>query len=97
MNSQIFTAVVSGIIMLVIGSAGTYVGFVNKLRTRVALLEHRLEKVNEEIKRVDKRVDKKSEQFDKIQEDISDIRVKLTRIAAVLDIVENKKIGKGED
>lgn len=74
---------------------GTYVGFIHKLRTNVAVLEHRTEKCEKEIQRVDKRVDRKSEQFDKIQEDISDIREKLARIAAVLDIVESK--GKGKD
>lgn len=81
--SMLATAIVTAI--------GTYIGFIHKLRVKVAVLENKMERVESEVQRVDKRVDRKSEQFDKIQEDISDIREKLARIAAVLDIVEHKK------
>ena len=83
---MLVTAILTGI--------GTYIGFIHKLRVKVAVLENKVEKVENEVQRVDQRVKKKSEQFDKIQEDISDIRVKLARIAAVLDIVEHKKGGE---
>lgn len=79
------------VVTAILTAIGTYVGFIHKLRVKVAVLENKVNKVENDVQRVDKRVDRKSEQFDKIQEDISDIREKLARIAAVLDIVESKK------
>lgn len=87
LTSDIFiTATVTAIIGLVVGSISTYISFVNKLRTRVAVLEHKVEKV-------DKRLEKKSTQFDDIQKDLTDIKISLARVVELVGFIkeENKE------
>ena len=77
------------VVTALLTAVGTYVGFILRLRIKVAAMEERVTKVEEEVKRVDRRVDKKSEQFDKIQKNLSVIREEIVRIATFLDM--NKK------
>lgn len=87
--NQVATDIWPMVVASFLTAVGTYVGFIHRLRIKVAVMEERVTKAEEEVKRVDRRVDKKSEQFDEIQKDLSVIREEIVRIATFLDM--NKK------
>lgn len=88
MDEIIATALVTAIIGVIVGGVGTYVGFVNKLRTRVAVIEHKVEKI-------DARLEKKSSQFDDIQKDLNYIKVSLARMEELIGFMKEKEKEKG--
>ena len=65
---------------------GTYAGFIHGLRIKVAVLEHKVEKVDERLSR-------KSKQFDEIQQDLADIKQDIAKISATLEYFINDKKG----
>lgn len=83
-GSVFFASLLTGI--------SVYVGFIHKLRIKVAVLEHKM-------KSAELRLDRKSSQFDKLQADLADIKADfaevkgdLKAISQTLNIIKGNKI-----
>lgn len=61
---------------------GTYLGYIHKLKERVAVLEHKTESLQ-------KRLDSHSTKIDDILEGVNEIKITIAEIKATLNIVEH--------
>ena len=80
MTADMFSQLLPIVVTAVLTAVGTYIGAIYQLKTKVTVLEQKVE-------RMDKRLEKKSGQFDEIQKELSEIKGILTM---TLNLMEKK-------
>jgi chaperonin cofactor prefoldin len=71
MTADMFSQLLPIVVTAVLTAVGTYIGAIHQLKTKVTVLEQKVE-------RMDKRLEKKSGQFDEIQKELAEIKGILT-------------------